>query len=211
MMDVAMFGAAWKPVEVRIGDITFVAHIREVPATDRGMTEDIKVTMPMHNGGLARPAGLSWEEELQSIADFNFKWPANYGTESFTAGVEGRINLHGTSLTARVAQTIRDNRDRLVIWLNNYPTAEFVATTDGKHFASLLKPQGRKVLKAGELLPLLYEGAQLANYREITGMSGSGVPSAPAVVIERSDLASAVHHAAARWLGRRGYPVTKAE
>ena len=88
---------------------------------------------------------------------------------------------------------------------------EFVETEDGEHWASLIKPDGKKVLRPGRTPPPLYQHARLEPYREITDYntwsegSGTGIPKGIAVVIPMDDYRSAIHHAAARWLGKRGH------
>jgi hypothetical protein len=44
-------------------------------------------------------------------------------------------------------------------------------------------------------------------YRQATGTGGIGVPNDLALVVGADDYRSAVHHAAARRLGRERYPV----
>jgi len=52
---------------------------------------------------------------------------------------------------------------------------------------------------------------KVAPYPEASGMSSSGRPRGLAVIIGRDDLKSAVHHAAARQLGKLGRPIEPAE
>ena len=74
----------------------------------------------------------------------------------------------------------------------------------------LLKVNGKATLRAGVPVPALYCRSRLLPYQEATGFTGPGRTKGLAVVITADDMKSAVHHAAARWLGKRGQDLSPA-
>jgi excisionase family DNA binding protein len=159
------------------------------------------------------PKGLTWDADLEADEGFTQYWPQrkddppDTGKEEYDPVWKATITLAGHKMPVVVGKTKRNGRDRLTVWLDSYPVAECPATTDGLSWASLIKPDSRKVLKPGEPIPSLYRGARVEPYRVATGLTGSGVPTGMAVVIDEDDLRSVVHHAAARWLRRQNLPV----
>ena len=120
-------------------------------------------------------------------------------------------------MIAKVGETTRGDRGRLVAFLNRVPLCQFVESADGTQWASLIKPDGRRSLGLDEDPPALYRQTQVKPYRSVLEMSGTGIPNAGAVVLRKrgdsEDLlvaSSAVHHAAARWLAKHGLPVVPA-
>jgi excisionase family DNA binding protein len=164
-------------------------------------------------GGLPVPAGFSWVEDLAEADEFIINWPRTGGgsnPETYPSAWRGVITLNGVRMEAKVGECVRHDRGRLTVLFDRNPICEFVATTDGQGWASVIKPDGKKVLTSNEALPLLYLNARIASYREATGLSGIGVPKGLAVVVARDDLRGTVHQAAARWLGRNRFPVIPA-
>jgi excisionase family DNA binding protein len=168
------------------------------------------------SGGLPEPAGLVWHEEIEAAEGFTHEWPhrkdaePEAGTETYTSAWRATIILSGHLTPVLIGETERYGRGRLTVWLDRYPTAEFAETADGTGWASLIKPDSRRVLRPGDPIPPLYRGARVEPYRLATGLTGIGIPNGLGVVIDRGDLRSAVHHAAARWLGRQNLPVKPA-
>lgn len=163
------------------------------------------------------PLGLNWKDELTKIGDFSHFWPQkreHYGNgnnkEDYTQAWAGSIILASTPISVKVGRASRKNRGRLTVFFDKSPVSESCETADGKHWASLVKPDGKKILSVGQIRPSLYQSARLESYREATGMTGIGVPRGLAVVIGIDDMRSSVHHAAARWLGKRSYPLVAA-
>lgn len=167
----------------------------------------------LQHHGVPTPKGLIWEAEPEAGEGFTYHWPRpaddpeDDGGEEYTSVWNAAIALHGHIIPVRVGESVRNDRGRLTVWFGHYPVAEFAATEDGTCWASLIKPDSRKVLKPGEPIPSLYWGARVEPYRLVTGLTGSGVPNGMCVVIDRDDLRSAVHHATARWLRRQNLPV----
>lgn len=161
-------------------------------------------------GGIPCPLGLSWISELAGAPPFDHGWPKRGGgtfDEHYFSAWEGTISLQDERLRVTVGQCTRHDRGRMTVFFNRTPICEFTETLDGENWASIIKPDSRKTLRVNGIPPALYRDARIEAYREITGMAGSGVPNGAAVVIARDDLRSAVHHTAARWLGRRRFPV----
>jgi excisionase family DNA binding protein len=166
--------------------------------------------------GVPKPQALDWIEPLAPMLNgFDYPWPKTGGgstLEVFDQGWEGEVSLHGQELHVRIGRTTHDERRHLVVWLG--PTiCEFAETVDG-NWASLIRvysPDGKKkVPGVGEALPPLYQGVRVEPYQEATGRKRQGVPKGLAVVIDRDDLQSAVHHAAGRWLSSNHLPLEPA-
>lgn len=171
------------------------------------------LTRPSFRGGLPTPAGLRWASDLADDAPFTYIWPQPKGQrleERYDRVWTGEIVLHERPIAVRVGEGVRQGRGRLVVFFDRAPICEFVETRDGR-WASLIKPDGKKSLSPEATPPPLYRATEVAPYREVTDMRGSGVPKSLAVVLPRDDRESAVHHAAARWLGRRGLPLRPAD
>jgi len=156
------------------------------------------------------PPGLKWLNELTPGEDFVHKWPTG-NLAQYTQVQDGRISLLTSEFPVKVGRASRYDRGRLTVFFNTVAIAEFIETIDGQHWASLIKPDGKKVLQPGQTIPALYRRAEVEPYREITDYkrwsrgTGMGIPKGMAVVIPMDDYRSAVHHASARWLGKRGH------
>lgn len=170
-------------------------------------------TSPQDGSGLPVPEGLAWVEQPTEGEAFTIPWPRKGGgsnEEHYPQAWRGTINLNGVRHDVRIGECIRHDRGRLTVLFGRDPITEFAATTDGLGWSSVIKPDGKKVLNAGEVPPPLYSHARIASYREMTGLTGVGVPKGLAVILGRDDLRGVVHHAAARWLGRNRFPVVPA-
>jgi hypothetical protein len=168
---------------------------------------------PQPDGTLPVPDGLSWVEDLVPNEAFTIPWPKKGGgshDELYPSAWRGVITLNGVRMEVKVGECVRHDRGRLTVLVDRNPICEFAATTDGRGWASVIKPNGKKVLNTGEAPPPLYLHARIGSYREATGMGGIGVPKGLAVILDRDDLRGTVHHAAARWLGRNRFPVIPA-
>jgi hypothetical protein len=168
---------------------------------------------PQDGSGLPAPEGLAWVEELTEAEPFTIPWPKKGGgsqDEHYPRAWRGVVTLNGVRHVVRIGECVRHDRGRLTVLFGRDPITEFAATTDGLGWASVIKPDGKKVLTASEVPPPLYSHARIASYREMTGLSGIGVPKGLAVILRRDDLRGVVHHAAARWLGRNRFPVVPA-
>jgi hypothetical protein len=156
--------------------------------------------------GLPRPAGVEWLTELNPAESFVHRWPSSGGhfDESYPIALQGRIRIDGAEREVVVGEGQRHNRGRLTVFLDRYPVAEFMETADGTGWASLIKPDGRKTVASSNQLPAIYRKSRVISYPEATGVSGVGHPSGMALVIDRDDIKSAVHHAAARQLAKLG-------
>ena len=186
------------------------------PAQRRPVTPEppAEEARPAGDGRLPNPAGLTWVQELTDAPAFAHGWPRRGGgtnDEAYPRAWQGAITLQGEDITVRIGECTRHDRGRLTVFFNREAICEFVETTDGQGWASVVKPDGKKVLQAQDTPPPLYRDARLRPYREVTDMTGIGVPRGQAVVIDREDHTSAVHQAAARWLGKRRFPVEPAE
>ena len=176
--------------------------------------------MSMGRGGVPAPAGLVWQEEIAPAGSFSHRWPTRAGAESNDERYEpawaGTIALQGVQTSVKIDESKREiggtnnRRGKLTVFFDDYPTAEFVDTADGSGWASPIKPNSRTVLPVGVPVPPLYRNARVVPYRTATGLAGIGIPKGLSVVIHRADLRSAAHHAAARWLARRNFPLTPA-
>lgn len=155
------------------------------------------------------PEGLAWIEEIVEARPFTIPWPRDGGGtigEHCPRAWRGAITIDGGLHEVRIGECIRHDRGRLTVLFGRAPIAEFAATIDGFGWASVIKPDGRRILKARETPPPLYSGARMASYREVTGL-GIGVPKGLAVILGRNDLRSIVHHAAARWINRKRFRI----
>jgi len=163
------------------------------------------------------PQGMQWVEELAPF-DFEYKWPNKKEkpndqgslTIPYSPGWRGKISLQGKEYTVRIGQgtgTMPGNDKKLDVFLNGENLCVFSKTLDEQGWASVIKPDGKKNLGVDETPPALYRRAKIGSYRDVTGMAGSGVPHATAVIVAKDDMRSVAHHAAARWLGRNHLPV----
>jgi excisionase family DNA binding protein len=164
-------------------------------------------------GGIPVPTGLSWVQEPEPGALFTAREGSGHvyhfprkkdvepdvEAETYTAVWNATISLHGRTMPVVVGQSKRYGLGRLTVWIDRYPVVEFVSTRDGTGWASMIQ----RGLKIGEQIPALYRRCKVEPYRLVTGMAGSGVPNTLAVVVDRDDIRSIVHHAAVRWLSKR--------
>lgn len=209
----ALEKAATEPLPAVVADVIPGAEEEMVPMADidgSGASD----TRP----GIPRPERFEWIGEIQPADSFTYSWPQASGAEPgasdefYQRAWRAAINLNGHAASVRVGEATRHERGRLTVWIDGHPTAEFRETVDGQHWASLIRPDSRSVLRAGEPVPPLYRGTRVESYREVTGLAGRGIPNGRAAIIARDDLRSAVHHAAARWFPRQydGYVVRPA-
>lgn len=169
--------------------------------------------VPAGDGRLPPPTALTWLNEIAPAPAFTIPWPKKGGgthDEAYPQAWSGLITLNGDQVEVKVGECIRDGRGRLTVMFDRTPICEFVATVDGQNWASIIKPDGKHVLAVGQTPPRLYRGARVEPYRDVTGMTGTGVPKGLAVVVSGDDYRSTVHHAAARWLGKHRFPVDPA-
>lgn len=165
---------------------------------------------PSIDGWVLTPDGLIWTSELTEIGQFTWFWPKQGGgkhAEKYDRAWQGEISILGHPVVVKVGEAVRDGRGRLTVWFDSTPMCEFSDTIGGRGWASLIKPDGKKVLVNESAMPPVYQSAKVQPYREATGLTGIGIPKGLAVVIGREDHVSAVNHAAARWLGRRHSPI----
>lgn len=167
--------------------------------------------------GLPRPKGFRWVEPLAEADAFTHGWPqtgGGYSNEVYDRAWSGRVSLHGVEMDVRAGVAERYGMGRLTVWLGPTVVCEFSETVSGD-WASLVRiydDDGHKhILREGETQPPLYQSAVIEPYRAVTGRSGSGVPKGMAVVVGVDDLGSAVHQAAARWLGWKRFPLERDE
>jgi hypothetical protein len=163
---------------------------------------------------LPPPEGFEWINELRQAEGFIHGWPQHgggYSKESYPEAWEAEIKLKGEKGNEQLVRVGRssgaerkDKRPRLTVFLRDFPVAEFIGTADGTKLASVIKPNGKKTISDRSQLPPLYRRVRTASYSEVTGLAGMGRPKGLAVLINPEDLRSAVHHAAARRLGRLG-------
>jgi len=163
-----------------------------------------------HDSHIAMPRGMSWIEKPTPIPPFEHKWPHRAedpeNVEHYDAGWRGKIFLLEKEYVVLIGKTTRLNRGRLTIFFNGMSMCEFTETREGG-WASLIKPDGKRMCGLDETPPALYRRTKIGAYREATGLTGRGIPAAAAVLIDKEDLVSAVHHATARWLARHHFPV----
>lgn len=172
-----------------------------------------RAAQPNQSAGLPAPTGMEWRTPLGPAAAFEHRWPAQGGSsvEPYPKAWSGAITLKGKDMKVLVGEATgaerRDGKRRLTVLIDGYPMAEFVPTAAGNGWVSLIKPDGRHTVSPSAPLPRLYREARVEPNQQATGMSGRGRPTGAAVVIDADDVDSAVHHAAARWLGAKGFPV----
>ena len=164
------------------------------------------------------PQGMQWVEELVRTDPFKYKWPKKkekpdnpgFWIATYSPAWQGIISLQGEEYTVRIGQGSGDwpnNARKLDVFLNNVNLCVFSKTLDEQGWASVIKSDGKKNLGVDETPPVLYRRTKVGSYRDVTGMAGSGVPYAAAIIVAKEDMRSVVHHAAARWLGRNHFPV----
>jgi hypothetical protein len=170
-------------------------------------------TQPFSDWSIPAPHGLVWMRELTRSPAFMYFLPKKGGgedAEKFSQAWQGVISLLRMETGVKVGECIRHDREGLTVFFDNEPIAEFIETADREGWASLIKPNGKRVLSAGETPPPLYSAAHVESYRAVSGLRGPGVPKGMAVVLRKGDYRSVVHHAAARWLAKRELPVKPA-
>ena len=152
------------------------------------------------------PEGMSWIEELTIDRPFSHVWPTQI--DKYLHAWKGLVSLQGKRINIQIGEIEYHERgSKLIVFFNQEPICEFAETLDHEGWASLIKPDGRKTLQMDKIPPVLYQGTRIESYRSVTGLTGIGVPKGAAIVIAKADLRSAVHHAVARWLGRKGFPI----
>lgn len=163
---------------------------------------------PPTTHGVPQPLGLTWLWNMEPGAAFDYLWPSGEDAH-YELAWEGKISLHGKPVAVRVGQYQGEQHgdvSRLAALFDGVPICEFRATVNGDGWAGLIKPDGKKTVPAGGALPSLYLNSHVELYNEAIGVNRQGIPKAAAVVLEVDDITSVVHHAAARWLGKNGYP-----
>jgi hypothetical protein len=163
------------------------------------------------------PRGLTWEQSLSPGGPYTARWPTrrdaspDEGLEPYGEVWRGRIRLDADSFGVTVGIGTRNGRPRMTVWLDQYPTAEFIGTDPAVQqggWASLIKPDGSGTLAVGAPPPPLYANCRLMLYRSARGGGGSGVPRGMGVIVGSgdpdTDRRSAVHHAVARRLAKQG-------
>jgi len=181
----------------------------EVDAALSGPSE-VGWGQPVGHWDLPAPRGLIWSRDLARAPAFTHFWPKKGGgtaAEEFQRSWQGAIALQRKEMEVRIGECTRHDRGGLTVFFDNSGVSEFIETTDGQGWASVIKPDGKRVLKVSETPPPFYRSARIEPYREISGLCGRGVPKAMAVVVSKDDLRSTVHHAAARWLAKNRFPV----
>lgn len=170
-------------------------------------------TQPVTDWSIPIPHGLVWRQELTCSQAFIHIWPREGGggnAEQFHQAWQGVVSLLRKETGVKVGECIRHHRKGLTVFFDDEPITEFIETADREGWASLIKPNGKRVLKVRETPPPLYGRAHVESYRAVSGLCGVGVPKGMAVVVRKGDYRSVVHHAAARWLAKRGLPVEPA-
>jgi excisionase family DNA binding protein len=210
---------------LQLGDHVRVSRTAAIQASG-GLTERPPVPAPVQSAAsdaqrldnLPMPAGLTWVDELATADPFVHQWPRrkdtppSSGGESYPVAWAGTLTLQGERISVLVGQSVPrdDGRPRLGVFFNRYPEAEFAQTTDLNGWASAVKVNGKSTLRMGAPVPALYRRSRLLSYQEAIGFAGPGRTKGLAVVIAADDMRSAVHHAAARWLGKRGHDLSQA-
>src|SRR5271157_2602253 len=159
------------------------------------------------------PQGLGWTRELARSQEFVHDWPKKGGggnPERFYQAWQGVVSLLRKETTVKVGESIRHDREGLTVFFDAEPITEFIETADREGWASLIKPNSKRVLKVSDTPPPLYARAHVESYRAVSGLCGVGVPKGMAVGVRKGDYRSVVHHAAARWLAKRNLPVEPA-
>ncbi len=170
-------------------------------------------THSVTNWSIPVPLGLVWTRELARSQEFVHDWPREGGggnAERFYQAWLGVVSLLRKEAVVKVGECIRHDREGLTVFFDGEPITEFIETADGEGWASLIKPNGKRVLKVSETPPPFYARAHVESYREVSGLCGIGIPKGMAVVVRKGDYRSVVHHAAARWLAKRNLPVEPA-
>lgn len=197
---------------VRIGGNIRISRSRLLGFGDDAVTPPVQAApgVEVKDERIAAPAGVTWLEDLKPNAPFTHGWPQKGGgtfDETYTRGWRGRLSINGSEVAVLIGETIRFDRGRLTVFFDNYPVAEFMDSVDRQHWVSVIKPDGKKTISSVDSLPPLYRGVEVAPYQQATGVGGSGRPTGLAVMVQRDDLHSAVHHAAARQAGKQGNTV----
>jgi len=154
-------------------------------------------------------------EPLAAAPQFEHWWPrkrtddnpATSSEEIYPVAWSGVTDLLGHKIAVLVGQSRPrgDGRPRVTVFFDEYPEAEFAQSANRDGWASAIKVNGKSTLKSGDSIPELYRRSRLLPYQEATGFTGPGRTKGLALVIASDDMVSAVHHAAARWLGKRGH------
>ena len=185
---------------------------KKVAAASRGPVHGGS-TQPLTDWSIPIPHGLVWTRGLEYSQAFMHTWPREGGggnAEQFYQGWQGVVSLLRKETGVKVGECVRHHRKGLTVFFDDKPITQFIETADREAWASLIKPDGKRVLKASETPPPLYGRAHVESYRAVSGLCGVGVPKGMAVVVRKGDYRSVVHHAAARWLAKRKLPVEPA-
>ena len=135
------------------------------------------------------------------IEPFDYRWPTI--TEHYESGYETTREINGRNHTIRIGFTNREAagqmRQKIVMWMNNWPVAEFTAgnnyESDGL-LAGLIKVKGGKQLRPSGKIPEEYKDFNVARYDSI--VQGPYASRNMAVIVQKDDLESMIRHAIIR-------------
>jgi hypothetical protein len=158
---------------------------------------------------VAAPAAQDGSEPVEAIGPlepFTFAWPANYGSEDFSAATAFRLSTLVGEAAVIIGWTTRHawnaDRRRAVVFHRArpedaptkwYPWTEFVETDTGRFAASIPSPQRpRAILRDGDPLPSRFSGQTVARSDEVFGSIREG--ASLRLVVHAGDEASMVRH-----------------
>jgi hypothetical protein len=139
---------------------------------------------------------------LNDVPNFVHTWPDGK-VEHFTQALEGTAVLNGRNYRIRLGTTIREAagklRRRFLIFVNSYPTVEFVARDDQStpaNVVSILKDRTGKQVQTDDGVPAEYANIEVAPYRSV--VDGPSASNGAAVICKSTDFETMVKHALIR-------------
>lgn len=144
--------------------------------------------------------------QLQKTLAFSYTWP-DRSIEEYSEAYEGTVNVDSKQVLVKLGIGKREatgrNRKRVVIFLDDRPTVEFVGVDDfseSKKIVSVVTLPNRKRLKPRQTVPSEYRSFDLVRYNTV--VTGPRAMSVMAVITNIDDLNTMVSHAITRALYR---------
>ncbi len=145
-------------------------------------------------------------EPIGGIEPFDYRWPANYGSEHFDSGAEYKLAALENGASVIVAWTTRNawnkDRRRAVVFYRArrgdepnrwYPWTEFVETDTATFAAPIPDPQRpRAIARDANTLPSRFVGKTILRADAVFGSIREG--GSLRLVVEKSEEAEMVRH-----------------
>jgi len=162
------------------------------------------ITRNQHSTSIEQLSSLTPQYETTGfieIEPFDYQWPTS--EEHFDRGYETTRDINGRTHTFRIGFTNRESagqmRQKIVVWINNWPVVEFTAGNNYESdelLAGIIKIKGGKQLRPSGKIPEEYKDFHIARYDSI--VQGPYASRNMAIIVSKDDLESMIRHAIIR-------------